>query len=133
MTAQAIDQSAFPYVPKGPQPATREVLPNHSTRLHLTRRGRLLLIGIPLMAAAACLVFSLGFFNSPATAASEAPPEPAGSVTYTVAPGDTVWTIAAVVAGGGDTRDAVQAIMDLNQLETSTIQVGQQLFLPAGD
>lgn len=118
-------------------PWTREAAasaqPDLSVRLHLTRRGRLLFIGIPLMAAAACLVFALGFFNSPATAASGDALQGTETVTYTVAPGDTVWRIANVVADEDDPRDVVQSIMDLNELETSTIHVGQQLFLPAGD
>lgn len=108
-------------------------LPKVSTRLHLTRRGRLLFIGIPLMAAAACLVFALGFFNSPATAASGGALPALETVTYTVAPGDTVWRIANAVAEQDDPRDVVQSIMELNELESSTIHVGQQLFLPAGD
>ncbi|WP_035782617.1 LysM peptidoglycan-binding domain-containing protein [Arthrobacter sp. H14] len=101
--------------------------------LRLTRRGRLLFLGLPLMLLAALLVTMLGIFNSPATASTENPSSATSNVSYTVRPGDTVWTVAEVIADGRDTRDVVQAMMDLNDLETSVIQVGQQLFLPTGD
>lgn len=131
MTVQAFDTNPLSFTQRGSQRKAAEE-PQSPARLHLTRRGRLLFIGIPLMAVAACLIFALGFFNSPATAASGDGLEPAETITYTVAPGDTVWRVAEVVAGDRDTRDLVQTIMELNELESSTIHVGQQLFLPAG-
>lgn len=104
-----------------------------SRPLRLTRRGRLLLIGLPLMIAAACVLTMLGFFNSPATAAdTEEGLEVTATETYTVTPGDTVWRVAGVVAGEKDPRDIVHSIMELNDLESSTIHVGQQLFVPVG-
>lgn len=84
------------------------------------------------MLLAASLVTMLGLFNSPATASTENSLNTTSSVSYTVRPGDTVWNVAEVIADGRDTRDVVQSIMDLNGLETSVIQVGDQLFLPTG-
>ncbi|HET8795988.1 MAG TPA: LysM peptidoglycan-binding domain-containing protein [Arthrobacter sp.] len=101
--------------------------------LQLTRRGRLLFLGLPLMLLAASLVTMLGLFNSPATASTENASDTTSNITYSVRPGDTVWNVAEVIADGRDTRDVVQSIMDLNDLDTSVIQVGQQLILPGGD
>ncbi|GAB3529169.1 hypothetical protein GCM10027402_32260 [Arthrobacter monumenti] len=99
----------------------------------MTRRGRLLFLGLPLMLLAALLVTTLGLFNSPATASTEGSLSATSNVSYTVRPGDTVWKVAEVIADGRDTRDVVQSIMAVNDLETSVIQVGQQLFLPTVD
>lgn len=101
--------------------------------LRLTRRGRLLFVGLPLMLLAALLVTTLGLFNSPATASTENPSTTTSNVSYTVRSGDTVWNVAGVIADGRDTRDVVQSIMDMNGLETSVIQVGQQILLPTED
>ncbi len=107
---------------------------NLSSPLRLTRRGRLVLFGLPLMIMAAVLMTAPGYFNSPATAAdTQEALETTETVTYTVAPGDTVWKIAEVVAGDADPRNLVQGIMELNGLESSTIHVGQQLYVPTGE
>jgi hypothetical protein len=48
----------------------------------------------------------------------------------TVRPGETIWAIAERVAPGRDPRDTVQAILDLNGLQTSQVRVGTALRLP---
>lgn len=107
---------------------------NANSSLRLTRRGRIVLFGLPMMVLAAVLLTVLGFFNSPATAAdTHEALATTETVTYTVAPGDTVWKIADVMAGDDDPRDLVQGIMELNGLESSTIHVGQQLHVPTGE
>jgi Tfp pilus assembly protein FimV len=57
---------------------------------------------------------------------------PAGSfTTVTVAPGDSLWSIAEDVAPDRDPRDVVDAIVRLNSLENVTVQAGQSLAIPA--
>jgi hypothetical protein len=55
-----------------------------------------------------------------------------GSAHVTVAPGDTVWSIAAAQGGGGDVRQEVDAIMQANNLSSPTIVPGQELVIPGG-
>jgi len=50
----------------------------------------------------------------------------------TVAPGDTLWSIAGEVAPDSDRRDTVAEIVELNALGGSTVQAGQRIAVPAG-
>ncbi|WP_427115237.1 LysM peptidoglycan-binding domain-containing protein [Pseudarthrobacter scleromae] len=101
--------------------------------LRLTRRGRIVLIGIPLVLLAALLLSLAGFFNSPAKASdSAADLETTSAVSVTVQPGQSLWGIAATVAPERDARDVVADIVQLNNLSAGTVFPGQQLFVPAG-
>lgn len=102
--------------------------------LVLTRRGRFFFIGVPLMLLAALVIMLLGFVNSPATAAE------AGHALHvsptqltTVTSGQTLWSVAAESAPERDTREVLKEIFELNDLDSSVIQPGQQLFVPAAD
>jgi LysM repeat protein len=53
----------------------------------------------------------------------------AGSTLYRVQPGDTLWSIA-LAHVGGDPREAVWEIQQLNGLEGATIVPGQRLLVP---
>ena len=101
--------------------------------LRLTRRGRIVLIGIPLVLLAALLLSLAGFFNSPAKASdSAAELQTTSAVTVTVQPGQSLWGIAAAVAPDRDARDVVADIVQLNNLSAGAVFPGQQLFVPAG-
>lgn len=101
--------------------------------LRLTRRGRIVLIGIPLVLLAALLLSLAGFFNSPAKASdSAADLEVTSAVSVTVQPGQSLWGIAATVAPERDARDVVADIVQLNNLSAGAVFPGQQLFVPAG-
>jgi hypothetical protein len=97
--------------------------------LRLTRRGRLLLTLVAVVTLVAAGVLAAG--GPPATAGTE----PGAAVTaerVTVRPGDTLWAIAEREAPGVDPRETVAAILDLNALESSAVQAGSVLLLPAG-
>jgi LysM repeat protein len=51
------------------------------------------------------------------------------SVSYTVQPGDTLWSIAST-GSAGDPRPQVAAIREVNDLATDTIRPGDVLLLP---
>jgi len=57
---------------------------------------------------------------------------PTAVAAVVVRPGDTVWSIAAGHAAGGDIRDEVAEIISLNRLSSPIIQPGETLRLPAG-
>ena len=115
--------------PEERQPERPAALPP----LRLTRRGRIVLIGIPLVLLAALLLSLAGFFNSPAIASdSAADIETTSAVTVTVQPGQSLWGIAATVAPERDARDVVADIVQLNNLSAGAVFPGQQLFVPAG-
>jgi hypothetical protein len=55
----------------------------------------------------------------------------AGESSVVVEPGDTLWSIAATVAGGGeDVRGVVAEIRELNGLPDASLVPGQILVLP---
>ena len=59
--------------------------------------------------------------------------EPLAVVSHVVQPGDTLWSIASTVAEPGeDIRLVIDDVARLNQLASSSLQVGQTLRLPAG-
>ena len=99
--------------------------------LRLTRRGRVVLIGIPLVLLAALLLLLAGFLNAPAKAADDAADLTlTPTVSVTVQSGESLWGIAAEVAPDRDARDVIADIVQLNNLSGGTVLPGQQLFVP---
>jgi hypothetical protein len=91
--------------------------------VRLTRRGRVVVLGLVLLLGAL-----FGFLAaSPGQAAD--PPRPA--VTAGVQPGDTLWSFAERNLPRWHTIDAVAELQRLNHLEGSVIHPGQRLVLPA--
>jgi LysM repeat protein len=100
--------------------------------LRLTRRGKIVLIGIPLMLVAALLLSLAGFLTAPAKAADTAADLAlTPTVSVTVQSGESLWAIAGTVAPERDTRDVVADIVQLNNLSSGAVVPGQQLFVPA--
>ena len=92
--------------------------------LRLTRRGRLALVALVAVALLAV---------APWRAIASTPPGtvPTGWIMVTVAPGDTLWTLAEARHPGEDPRPAIAEIKAANGLESSTLQPGQVLVVPA--
>jgi Tfp pilus assembly protein FimV len=113
------------------RPAARPVSlggcrPAQRSALRLTRRGRLV-ITAALTAAGIGVTLFTGTVSLAGTA-TEHPP-----VRYvTVAPGDTLWSIAGEAAPGVDRRDTVHRIVDLNALRDAQLSVGQLVAVPVG-
>ncbi|WP_300343949.1 LysM peptidoglycan-binding domain-containing protein [Nesterenkonia sp.] len=109
-------------------------LTQHTAGLRLTRRGRLLLVGLPVMMLAIALLAGALFaatsaFNSvQATTAGQPGVE---AVEVTVSPGDTLWTIASDAPAAGDIHQVMGQIVELNDLDSSQLQPGQVLHVPA--
>ncbi|RKR19687.1 LysM domain-containing protein [Arthrobacter oryzae] len=100
--------------------------------LRLTRRGRFVFFGVPLILLAAFLLSLSGFLNAPAKAADSADQlSVTPTVSVTVQPGESLWAIAGSVAPGRDPRDVVADIVQLNNLDAARVMPGQQLFVPA--
>jgi LysM repeat protein len=84
---------------------------------------------ILLMLIAVGAVLSLVVTSSGA-ASSAAQQVPVQYVT--VAPGETLWSIAGDVAPGSDRRDTVAEIVELNALQGSSVRAGQRIAVPVG-
>ena len=96
-------------------------------RLRLTKRGRAVftaLAAAPLVIAAIVMTLSGG--DAAATLQDS-------NVTFeyvTVAPGDSLWSIAETIAPGADPREVVSDLVSLNQLTSADVSAGEQLAIP---
>jgi LysM repeat protein len=105
--------------------------PGKPPRLRLTRRGRIVLIGLPVVLLAAVILSLTGLLNSPAKAADSAGGlTVTPTVSVTVQPGESLWAIAGQVAPDRDPRDVIADIVQLNDLQAGKVMPGQQLFVP---
>ena len=95
--------------------------------ISLNRRGRLARTVVVLS-----LAIVLGsVVSAKAGAGTEAAASKAYSfITVTVAPGDTVWSLANRVAAGGDVRSLVSEIISANSLASVDLTAGQKLRIP---
>lgn len=94
--------------------------------LRLTARGRRVLVVLALLVAAAASVA----WGSQAIAGG--PGQPVEVRLQTVAPGDSLWRYAAMLAEPGqDVRDVVVELKALNGMRTAELRVGQVIVLPS--
>lgn len=106
--------------------------PAKQAPLRLTRRGRIVFFGLPLILLAVLILSFSGFLNAPAKASdSAAELNLTPTVSVTVQPGDSLWAIAGSVAPDRDPRDVVADIVQLNNLDDARVLPGQTLFVPA--
>jgi Tfp pilus assembly protein FimV len=108
-----------------PVRAVRVPAPVAPSRARLTRRGRLVLLGLSVLVLLA--VISVGRTGSQAATYVENGPS---LQQTTVQPGDTLWSVAQRIAPANDPREVVAQIRRINHLTSSSLQAGQQLLLP---
>lgn len=102
-----------------------------TTSISLTRRGRIVVRALPmaivLLLSVTALIFS-GVFGGEANASNASN----GLVVeqYTVAHGETLWQIAGHVWPEADRFDTIRQIGQLNDLDDSSLSVGEVLFVP---
>ena len=111
---------ALPSLGSGARPRVRR---SAQPALRMTRRGRLVVMGLALL-----VVLLPGAWRAMATAQVEGP----ATVAVTVQPGDTLWGIAAAIDPGADPRALIAEIRELNGLAQSGLVPGQVLVVPAG-
>jgi nucleoid-associated protein YgaU len=95
--------------------------------VRLTRRGRLART-LLVLSLAVVLASVFGFKAGAGT--PEQVGTPTAFIQVTVAPGDTLWSLASRLADGGDVRSLVDEIASVNSLESVEVQAGQKLRIP---
>jgi hypothetical protein len=141
--AAAADEAWLATVAKArfePAPAQGRMPARSAVRL--TRRGwvvlavlaALVLAGLLVAGATAAQASALAlsvaliwFARLSAPQPTAAPPAPRA---VTVAPGDTLWSIAQRTQPGADPQTVVPGIMSANHLSGATVTVGQRLWVP---
>jgi hypothetical protein len=93
--------------------------------LRLTRRGRLVVVGMFLLA-----LFGGGVLFGTGSKAGASDRAGAPHAWVVVQPGQTLWAIAKQVAPRDDPRATIEAIRRLNSLPDTGIQAGQRIALP---
>lgn len=80
---------------------------------------------------AALLAFVMVFGWSMLTSRTAESATPRHTVTYSVQPGDTLWGYAEqVTPAGGDVRQTVDEIVELNGLQSTSLVPGQSIVVP---
>lgn len=85
--------------------------------------------GLPLLALAALVVLGAITFLGPSFG-PRVENASATQATVTVKHGETLWDIAQSVNPGGDVRDTVVRIMEMNSLTSTAVDAGQRLEVP---
>jgi LysM domain len=105
-------------------------------RLRLTRRGRVVLAMLGLVAAVAVSVLAWLAVAGQAHASSHVQqpgrPPVSGVERVVVRPGDTLWSIAVRAQPSADPRAVIAQISEINALASPAIQAGEVLWVPAG-
>ena len=111
----------------GSQSSVNQAFQTVPSGIHLNRRGRLARTFVVLS-----LAIVLGsVVSAKAGAGQDVAPAKAGSfITVTVAPGDTVWSLANRLAHDGDVRSLVSEIISVNSLDSVDVATGQKLRIP---
>lgn len=92
--------------------------------MHLTARGR----RVVAILASALLLTMMSAVNALQASAHDTAP---ATRTVTVAPGQTLWSLALSVAPGSDPRETVYLIEQLNGMTDSALVDGQRLVVPS--
>ena len=103
---------------------------NQSTNpsgIRLNRRGRLARTFV-VLSLAVVMASVFGFQAGAGTADSVG--APTSFIEVTVAPGDTLWSLATRLADGGDVRSLVDEIESVNSLASAELQAGQKVRIP---
>jgi hypothetical protein len=103
---------------------------NPSVRLN--RRGRLArsLVVLSLAIVVASVAGGEAGANTSGDRLSEAASTSARYITVTVAPGDTLWSLASQLAEGENTHALVADILEINSLSSVDVSTGQQIRIP---
>ena len=97
----------------------------------LTNRGKNVVRGFAV--ASLLVVIGAGFSAVGSSASEKVVPGVVTTKDYVrvvVAPGETLWSVAALVAGSSDVAAVVDEIVSVNHLSSSSVAAGTRLLVP---
>ncbi|MFT9238840.1 LysM peptidoglycan-binding domain-containing protein [Bifidobacterium aquikefiri] len=111
------------FLPSSDGVSVRRAVRGSRTRMRLTLRGKIV---TGLLAAAMCFA---GVTIGATQAESSIPPQQVTS--YTVRPGETMWSYASnITPSGGNVNETIDKLVKMNNLHSTSLQVGQRLIVP---
>ncbi|MGA2829340.1 MAG: LysM peptidoglycan-binding domain-containing protein [Streptosporangiaceae bacterium] len=111
-------------------PGRAGLRPARRPGLRLTRRGRIVLAVLAVLAV--CGLFVAGASAAQASGPAAAHGAPGTAEQVIVQPGDSLWSIAQSADPNADARAIVQEILQANRLKTVNLTAGQRLWVPRG-
>lgn len=75
-------------------------------------------------------VFGAGFAMQAGAGSKDLPTKAGAYVTVTLAPGETLWSLAKALNNGADVRELVDTIIKVNGLTSSDIAAGSKIRVP---
>ena len=75
-------------------------------------------------------VFGAGFAMQAGAGSKDVPTKAGSFVTVTVAPGETIWSVAKALNDNGDVRELVDQIIKVNGLASSDLAAGSKIRVP---
>ena len=103
----------------------RAARPRPQGSVRLTRRGRVVVVVLALLA-----ILAVGLVVASGSVATDEPGTPEPTRVVMVGSGDTLWDIAAGLADDGDVRAMIDRIEELNALDSGMVVAGQKLVVP---
>ena len=111
----------------GSQSSVNQGFQANPSTVTFNRRGRLARTFVVLSLA----IVLASLVSAKAGAGTTSAPVAAGSfITVTVAPGETVWSLANRLSSGSDVRSLVSEIISVNSLASVDLSAGQKLRIP---
>ena len=83
-----------------------------------------------LVVLSLAVVLGAGFAMQAGAGSKLQPAKPDSFVTVTVAPGETVWSIAKALNSNGDLRQLVDQIITVNGLQSADLTAGSKIRVP---
>jgi cell division protein YceG involved in septum cleavage len=75
-------------------------------------------------------VFGAGFAMQAGAGSKDVATKAHSYVTVTIAPGESIWSVAKALNGGGDLRQFVDEIIKVNGLSSSDLAAGSKIRVP---
>ena len=98
-------------------------------KIRINRRGWAVLVGIPVFVLTIVAAFWVTMLTSSAKASDDLPIG-TQTVAVTVIPGDSLWSLAGEFAPDYEVSAAIEHIVEINNLPSSEIHVGDTLQIP---
>lgn len=100
-----------------------------AAQLRITRRGRVVLVLLAVLVFGGMAVLAPGLLSA---ATADSPAAPSAVEIRTIGPGESLWVVASsLTEPGADVRDSLEEIVELNEIVSLDVQVGQQVLVPA--